>query len=115
MRVRNTTRGTVLAEHCGEARNFFARGKGLMGHPGLAPGEGLLISPCSSIHSFFMRFPIDVVFANRAHTIVGLQVAMPPNRPFAGAWGTHYVVELPAGTISATGTQVGDTLRVEPL
>ena len=113
LRVLNTTRGTALAERCGEARSFLARGRGLMGRPGLAPGEGLLIDPCSSVHSFFMRFPIDVVFADKANRVVGLTEAMPPNRPFAGSWGARYVVELPAGTIAATGTQVGDTLAIE--
>lgn len=113
LRVHNLTRGADLAERCGEARGFFARGKGLMGRPGLAPGEGLLIDPCSSVHSFFMRFPIDVVFVDRAHRVVGLTEAMSPNRPFAGAWGARYVVELPAGTVAATGTRVGDALRVE--
>jgi uncharacterized protein len=115
LQVLNQTRGVHLAEHCGEARSFLARGRGLMGHPGLAPGEGLLIDPCSSVHSFFMRFAIDVVFADRQHRVVGLTVAMPPNRPFAGAWGARYVVELPAGTIAATGTQAGDQLRLERL
>ncbi|NTU83607.1 MAG: DUF192 domain-containing protein [Chloroflexales bacterium] len=115
VRVLNATRGATLAERCGEARDFFARGRGLMGRPGLASGEGLLINPCSSVHSFFMRFPIDVVFADRAHRVVGLTPALPPNRPFAGAWGARYVVELPAGVIAATGTQVGDTLCLEPL
>jgi hypothetical protein len=115
VRVLNATRGVELAARCAEARSFFARGRGLMGHPGLASGEGLLINPCSSVHSFFMRFSIDLVFADRAHTVVGLRASMPPNRPFAGAWRARYVVELPAGTIGATGTQVGDTLCVEPV
>lgn len=115
VRVLNATRGAALAERCGEARSFFARGRGLMGHPGLAPGEGLLIDPCSSVHSFFMRFPIDVVFADKAHTVVGLTHAMAPNRPYAGAWRARYVVELPAGTIAATGTQLGDLLSLERL
>lgn len=113
VRVLNATRGAALAERCGEARSFFARGRGLMGHQGLGPGEGLLIDPCSSVHSFFMRFPIDVVFVDRAHRVVGLTEAMVPNRPFAGAWGARYVVELPAGTVAATGTRVGDVLAVE--
>lgn len=113
LRITNTTRGTLLASSCGAARSFLARGKGLMGHPGLAPGEGLLIEPCSSVHSFFMRFPIDVVFADREHRVVGLTHAMPPNRPYAGAWRARYVVELPAGTIAASGTEVGDLLLVE--
>ncbi|MFV9503196.1 MAG: DUF192 domain-containing protein [Oscillochloridaceae bacterium umkhey_bin13] len=105
----------MLADSCAEARSFLARGKGLMGHPGLAPGEGLLIDPCSSVHSFFMRFPIDVVFADAQHRVVGLTVAMAPNRPFAGAWRARYVVELPAGTIAATATALGDQLLIEPL
>jgi uncharacterized membrane protein (UPF0127 family) len=113
LRITNTTRGTLLADSCSEARSFLARGKGLMGHPGLAPGEGLLIEPCSSVHSFFMRFPIDVVFADRRHRVVGLTAAMAPNRPYAGAWGARYVVELPAGTIAASGTEVGDVLGIE--
>jgi uncharacterized membrane protein (UPF0127 family) len=115
LRITNTSRGTTLAQSCGEARSFLARGRGLMGRPGLAAGEGLLIDPCASVHSFFMRFPIDVVFADKAHRVVGLTEAMPPNRPYAGAWRARYVVELPAGTIAATGTQVGDQLAVERL
>lgn len=113
LRVMNMTRGAALAERCGEARSFLARGRGLMGHPGLAPGEGLLIDPCSSVHSFFMRFPIDVVFADKAHRVVGLAPDLAPNRPYAGAWRARYVVELPAGTIAATGTQLGDVLALE--
>lgn len=113
IRILNETRRSVLAERCGEARSFLARGRGLMGRPDLAAGEGLLIEPCSSVHSFFMRFAIDVVFADRRHRVVGLAEAMPPNRPYAGAWGARYVVELPAGTITATGTRLGDVLRIE--
>jgi uncharacterized membrane protein (UPF0127 family) len=110
LRVTNTTRGTQLAERCEQARSFIARGRGLMGRPSLDPGAGLLIDPCSSIHSFFMRFPIDVVFIGRDGRVVGLRAAMPPGRPYAGAWRARAVIELPAGVIAATGTQVGDTL-----
>lgn len=113
MQIQNLTRGTSLADRCGLARSFFARLKGLMGHPGLAAGEGLLINPCSSVHSYFMRFPIDVVFADRDDVVVGLTPAMPPNRPYAGARRARYVIELPAGTIAASGTQVGDKLKLE--
>jgi uncharacterized membrane protein (UPF0127 family) len=113
VRVSNGTRGEVLAERCEVARSFLARGRGLMGRAELAAGAGLLIEPCSSVHSFFMRFPIDVVFADKAHRVVGLTRAMPPNRPYAGAWRARYVVELPAGTIDATRTAVGDLLKVE--
>lgn len=113
VRVTNETRATLLAERCEVARSFLARGRGLMGRAALPAGAGMLIEPCSSVHSFFMRFPIDVVFVDRRHRVVGLAAAMPPNRPYAGAWRARYVVELPAGTIVATGTQLGDTLRIE--
>jgi len=113
MQIHNLTRTTTLATNCAAARSFLARLRGLMGRPPLGAGEGLLIDPCSSVHTFFMRFPIDVVFADRNHVVVGLTPAMAPNRPYAGARRARYVVELPAGTIAASGTQVGDTLRVE--
>jgi uncharacterized membrane protein (UPF0127 family) len=110
VRVTNTTRDTLLVAQCEQARSFFARGRGLMGRDHLDAGSGLLIDPCSSIHTFFMRFPIDVVFIDRAGRVVGLRAAMPPGRPYAGAWGARAVIELPAGVIAASRTEVGDTL-----
>ncbi|NNJ10487.1 DUF192 domain-containing protein [Chloroflexales bacterium ZM16-3] len=111
-RVTNTTRGTVIAEQCERASSFIARGRGLMGRPDLAPQAGMLIDPCSSIHTFFMKFPIDVIFINRGGRVVGLHAAMPPGRPYAGAWGARSVIELPVGVIAATSTQIGDLIEM---
>lgn len=86
-----------------------------MGRASLGKGQALLISPEWSIHTFFMRFPIDVLFVSPQHTVMGLRHAMPPNRPFAGVWGASYVIELPAGVLNTTNTQVGDQLVLEPL
>jgi hypothetical protein len=83
-----------------------------MGRAQLEPGDGMLIDPCSSIHTFFMRFPIDVIFLNRARRVVGLRAAMPPGKPYAGAWGARSVIELPAGIIVATHTQMGDLIEM---
>jgi uncharacterized membrane protein (UPF0127 family) len=77
-----------------------------------AEGGGLVIEPNSSVHTFWMRFPIDVVFVDRTDRVVGLVPDMPPNRPFAGARGARRTIELPAGTIAASATQLGDQLEM---
>jgi uncharacterized membrane protein (UPF0127 family) len=114
-RVLNATRGTVLAERAELARSFATRGRGLMGRAGLAAGEGLVIDPEWSIHMFFMRFPIDAVFVAPNGTVSGLSADLRPWTPFAGVapWRGRYVVELPAGVIAATGTQLGDRIVIE--
>jgi len=112
--VENETRGCVLAEDCHLANTFWSRGLGLMGRPHLANGEGLLIYPEWSIHTFFMRFPIDVLFVDNQDRVVKMVVAMPPYRPFAGRWGVRYVLELPPNVLPSTGTQVGDQLVLTP-
>lgn len=112
--VVNITRSSTLAEHCELARTFWTRFLGLMGRAALEPGQGLLIYPESSIHMFFMRFPIDVVFVDRQDQVVALRETMPPNRSFASKWGARYVIELPAHSIARTGTQVGDMLSLTP-
>lgn len=110
----NDTRGCVLAEQCHLANTFVRRFLGLMGRASLAPGEGLLIYPGASIHTFFMRFPIDVLFLNRHNQVVGMRLAMPPNRPYAGARSAHYIIELPPHSLAPTGTRPGDQLVFTP-
>jgi uncharacterized membrane protein (UPF0127 family) len=114
--IRNQTRACVLAARGELARSFWARGRGLMGRASLPDSYALIIWPESSIHTFFMRVPIDVLFVDRSDTVVGLREAMPPSRPFAGVapWRGRYVIEMPAGVIAATGTVLGDQLALEP-
>lgn len=114
--VFNHTRGCALAEHGELARSFWARGRGLMGRAALPNGYALVIYPEWSIHTFFMRVPIDVLFVDRADVVVGLREAMPPWRPYAGVAPTRgrYVIELPIGIIQATSTAVGDQLVLTP-
>ncbi len=108
--VTNAVRSTVLATCLEVADSGPKRNKGLLGRDGLAPGEGLWIVPCESVHTFFMRFPIDLVYLDRKHTIKKVRNAV-------GAWrlsaclSAHSVLELPAGTIRETQTKVGDTLE----
>src|ERR1035441_10548721 len=109
-KVTNSTRGTMLATRLEVAETAQQRSKGLLGRVGLAPGEGLWIVPCESVHTFFMRFPIDLVYLDRKNKIKKV-------RSEVGAWrmsaclSAHSVLELPAGTIRETQTQSGDTLE----
>jgi uncharacterized membrane protein (UPF0127 family) len=110
LRVSNLTRNTVLAACMEVADNAAKRNKGLLGRERLAPGEGLWILPCAAVHTFWMRFSIDLVYLDRKRRIRKLVNAVPPWRLSACLWA-HSVLELPSGTIRATQTQPGDTLE----
>lgn len=111
--VRNVTRGTTVASDVRVARSFFSRGRGLMFASGLSADSGLLIDPCSSIHMFFMRFALDVLYVDRDDRIVRAQRAIKPWRigPIHTR-GAKYVIELPVGTIDRSSSVVGDQLQV---
>ena len=112
MKVINQTRGTTLIEDGEMANTFWTRLKGLIGHAPLKEGEGMVIVPCQSIHSFFMRFPIDAVFINGDNRVIRLAENLKPNRIGPIVPRAKVVVELPVGTIARTGTQVGDEIRL---
>ena len=103
--------GTVVCERCKLADHSLARLRGLLGRDGLDPGEGLLLRPASSIHTFFMRFPIDVVFLDRELVVLGIHDTIDPWRT-ASERGAKVVLELPAGESSRRGLTVGDQLTL---
>lgn len=111
LKVTNMTRGTVLATRLETAHTGPTRRKGLLGRDGLAAGEGLWISPCESVHTFFMRFPIDLVYLDREHRIKKTRNAVGPWR-LSACFSAHSILELPAGTIRETQTERGDTLEI---
>ena len=84
-----------------------------MGAAPLQKGEGLILAGEKSVHTFFMSFPIDVVYVNKKHKVIRADANMVPYRigPFLAQ--SEYVLELPVGTIAATATQTGDQLRFE--
>jgi uncharacterized membrane protein (UPF0127 family) len=110
--VENLTRGSQVAARVRRADRMWSRMVGLLGRSSLAEGEGLLLVPSTSIHTFFMRFPIDVLYLNREDVVVKAVRALRPFRLSACLRGGHSVLELPAGTIEASGTQVGDCLAL---
>ncbi len=112
-RVHNRTKGTLLASRVEIADSFFARLVGLLGRRSLAPGGGVLLIPCNSVHTIGMRFPVDIVLLSRSATIVGLQRSV---APYSIVWpnrGARSVLELPSETISASRSEKGDVLQIE--
>ena len=110
MRIENGTRGTVLADEAWAARSYWSRLVGLLFRSSLEPGEALVIDPCTSVHTAFMRFTIDVVYVDRERRVVKLAPELKPYRMSAILRGGRSVIELPSGTIRETGTAVGDQL-----
>ena len=117
-RVVNVTTGETLAARAEVAESFFDRFMGLQGRADLPVGAGLILAPTSSIHMFFMRFPIDAVFVSRPDAD-GVRRVRSVHRGLR-AWtglvplvrGADGVLELPVGTIDATGTAVRDRVEI---
>ena len=109
--------GTVVCEHCLLAETMFARLRGLLGRSGLSSGEGMLLRPAASIHTAFMRFPIDAVFLDRENRVVKVAAELAPWRA-AACRGSRTVLELPAGEAARQGLRPGVSLtqvwRSEP-
>lgn len=111
MLVRNLTRQTVLADRALVADNSQSRRTGLLKHSGLEAGEGLWIVPCEGVHTFGMKFPIDVVFIDKKRVVVKVRKNM-VRRRVAFSLRAHSVIELPVGVIAESGTQPGDQLEL---
>ncbi|HOQ37252.1 MAG TPA: DUF192 domain-containing protein [Acetivibrio sp.] len=110
MTVENGTKGSVLSMDTIIANTFTKRFLGLMFKNSLPDNAGLLIEPCNSIHMFFMKFPLDVVFIGRDDRVVHLIESIPPWKCSKIVFGSRRVLELPAGTIKKTNTCIGDKL-----
>ena len=105
------TDGTIVCERCTVADNPLRRMKGLLGRDGLESGEGLLLRPASAVHTYFMRFPIDVVFLDPELVVVGISDSVDPWRATSQR-GAKAVLELPAGESARRGLAVGDRLEL---
>jgi uncharacterized membrane protein (UPF0127 family) len=110
LRVSNPARGLVLAQRARVADTAWSRAVGLLG--ARDAGGGLLIEPCSSIHTCFMRFPIDVLFLDHADVVLAVYAHLAAWRFTRWVRGARRVLELDAGAAGATA--VGDRLECEP-
>jgi uncharacterized membrane protein (UPF0127 family) len=107
-----TAEGAVLCERCEIPESAFGRMRGLLGRDGLEPGTGMLIDRTGSVHMFFMRFPIDVVFVDRNRTVVRIVHGLRPWR-VAAARRAVAALELPVGAVGEVGLEEGDVLVLE--
>ena len=112
MRVTNITKGTILAERADVADTSEKRRKGLLKHTSLPKGEGLWISRCEAVHSFWMKFAIDILYLNKKKKVLKVRHNMVPWR-LSGCLTAYSVLELPAGTALETQTSKGDQLEFE--
>ncbi|WP_034630516.1 DUF192 domain-containing protein [Desulfotruncus alcoholivorax] len=110
----NESKKTVLAKHLKCADTFFTRLLGLMGtgKESFVSGMALLIKPCKQVHTFLMRFPIDVIFIDKNNLVIKTVPGLRPYRASPLVTGAAAVIELPRGTIEGTCTTVGDKLKI---
>ena len=110
-KVANASKGSIVAEDVDIADTFWSRFRGLMGRASLPLGKGLFLNRTSSIHTAFMRFPIDVVFVDRASRVLKV---VPELKPFRAALSRgHSALELPAGGAGRAHIEQGDVLQLE--
>ena len=110
MVILNLTRQSVPARNARYASSFGARLSGLIGKRFSPALDGMVFDRCNAIHTFFMRYPIDVIFADEKYRVLKTVPAFPPWRPFLACKNAFYVIELPAGTLDSTATAPGDQL-----
>jgi uncharacterized membrane protein (UPF0127 family) len=113
----NHSRQALLASECEAANCGWERMKGLLGRTKeeFPPGKGLWLVPANSIHTIGMSFPIDVAYLDKTGRVIRLYHSLPPFRVAAIKFKSRSILELPAGTLARTRTEVGDILEFRQL
>ena len=118
--LENARTQSIVAERLETAFDSASRRHGLLGRDGLPPGSALIIAPSNAVHTFFMRFSIDVLFVRRDGRVIKVRPRLHPWR-VAASLRAFAVIELPAGSLLQSNTAAGDTLicrpahRIDPL
>ena len=110
----NTRNNHIVAHTLLTAFDSASRRRGLLKHDSLEEGSALIIAPTSAIHTFWMRFAIDVAFVSKEGRVVKVRPAVMPWR-MAAAWGAYAVVEMAAGGFDRSETRAGDLIQVTPI
>jgi uncharacterized membrane protein (UPF0127 family) len=110
----NVRTGATIATRVVAAVDSATRRQGLLGRSGLREGEALVLAPCSAVHTAFMRFPLDLMFLDRAGRVLKVSAEVRPWR-IRYAWRAFAVVELAADSVRASGTVCGDTVELRTI
>ncbi len=113
MKIYNKSQDNLISNQATLADTFFSRMIGLLKHTSLPRNEALIITHCNSIHMFFMKFPIDVIFVDKKDKVVGLVERIKPNRLSSTYWKASYAIELAEGVIAEKKVQIGDQLILD--
>jgi uncharacterized protein len=115
MALKNSRSGAVLASSVELAMTSAERRRGLLGRDSMAPDSAIVITRCNAVHTFWMRFAIDVAFVDSSGTVKKVVEGLIPWR-IAGTLFASTVIEFPAGTLKDGVLQVGDRvfLTAEP-
>jgi hypothetical protein len=108
MEIINKTRDTIIARQAVKADTLLRRMIGLLGRREFSQGEALIIKPCNSVHTLFMRFPIDIVFLDRQNKVIKLIPYLKPWRLSSLHISARLCIELPVGTIHSHPISLGD-------
>jgi uncharacterized membrane protein (UPF0127 family) len=114
MRLVYAGKGNILAEQVMNAYTFFRRLKGLMFTKSLPSGCCLHIRPCRSVHTFFMKYTIDILYLDAQYNIIGVEANLKPGKIGAIYPNSVSVIELPEGAIQQNGIQIGQAVWFEP-
>jgi uncharacterized protein len=110
----NLRTGDAIATRVVAAFDSGSRRQGLLGRRGLLAGEALVLAPCSSVHTAFMRFPLDLIFVSRDGRVVKTSPGVRPWR-IRLAWRAFAVVELASGSLDRSGTIRGDVVELRTI
>ena len=110
VRVVNTRSNRELGSRIGMADRWLLRLRGMLVQPAPRPGEGLLLTPCRSVHMYGMRFPLDVAFLDQGGAVIALYPSLPPGSRTRWHRNAAHALELPSGALAQSGTGLGDVL-----
>ena len=110
----NVRTGQPVATTVVAAFDSSSRRQGLLGREGLGAGEALILAPCSTIHTAFMRFPLDLVFLDRTGRVLKTSAGVRPWRVRV-SWRAFAVVELASGSLERSGTAANDVVELRTI